>query len=130
MDRPPWRLDHVRLRVGDVDAAAAGELAAFGAAALTATDEIVTAHLGDVTLLLTTPGDAELLHPDLAVDLAAEPSPAALVVAVAVAVGDPARACAVPAAAGVAHRRRADGSVGLRLAAAGLALELRGPACR
>jgi hypothetical protein len=135
--RTPARLRHpngattlagLTLVVPAPRAAAAALAAVVGAAALTTTDRMVAAHLGRTSLLLTTPDDAELVHPDLVVDLEAEVPPVALAVALSVQVGDLEEARAVLAAAGLAHRRRADGSVGVRLEAAGLALELRGPA--
>ncbi|MCB9944359.1 MAG: VOC family protein [Geminicoccaceae bacterium] len=69
--RPGWtshpngarRLRSVTVLVPGVEQVADTFTRLLGRSALTRTDDVVTAHAGTTTILLTSPGDAALLHP-------------------------------------------------------------------
>jgi len=130
--RPPEALRHacgaVALRAATCVVTAPDEVGdalrpTVGPDALTRTDAIVTLRLSNAVLLLTTPSDVELIHPDLPDHHAATAAP--WVAALTFEVADIERAAAAVGGDTAAMRRRPDGSLGVTAAALGLSLEFR-----
>jgi len=118
MRRPEW-LEHANGATGiasitavvDDPAAYAEPLAkVFGASTLTDTDDTLAVHSGRGVLVLVTPDDLEMLHPELEGLL--EPDGATLA-ALSLRVRDPGATAAYFDAQGVAYRRSASGAIGI-----------------
>lgn len=118
--RPEW-LDHANgaiavlsltLAVDDPEAVRPGLEAVFGAGSTTGTDSTVAVHTGRGLILLARPDEVSQLHPECDFD---EPPPSPSVVALTLAVDDPARTAAHLAAQDVPFSRDSDGT--LRIAA-------------
>jgi hypothetical protein len=113
--------------VAEPEAVAQALAGLFGEAAITRTDAVVAFRQAGATLLLASARDVELLHPDLTCTLD-DPVPAPRIVALALAVADPARTAETLTARGRPVRRRADGSLGTAAPALGLSLEFHAAA--
>ncbi|MGH6942757.1 MAG: VOC family protein [Geminicoccaceae bacterium] len=94
----------------DPNALAAPLAQVFGPSSLTETDDTLAVHTGDSVLLLATPDDLDMLHPQIDA-LVTDRLPA--LVALTLRVADPDRTAAFLEHRKVEHRRGADGAVGI-----------------